>query len=71
MFQENGFFEITSVHRDDSKHALNLSGEEVLKTTDDMMKEIAGKMADDYCDKLFHAHLPSITKGLFAQRDCN
>jgi len=50
---EDGFFPITSVHRLDIKEALHLSDEKVAKITDDMMRDIARKMADDYCEQLF------------------
>lgn len=48
-----GYFPITSVHRHDVIGALKLTDEQVSKITDDMMREIARKMADDYCDQLF------------------
>jgi hypothetical protein len=57
---EDGFFPITSVHRLDTKEALHLSDEQVAKLTDDMMRDIARKMADDYCEQLFWDHLPII-----------
>ena len=44
-----GYFPITSVHRDDLKSA----GFDVDKISDAEMKELAGKMADDYCEQLF------------------
>ena len=57
MESEDGFFPITSVHRLDIKEALHLTDEQVAKITDDMMREIARKMADDYCEQLFWDHL--------------
>ena len=65
---EDGFFPITSVHRLDIKEALHLTDEKVAKFTDDMMLEIARKMADDYCEQLFWDHLPIIAEYV-AERD--
>lgn len=59
---KDGFFEITSVHRDDIKYVLNLSDEELAKITDDMMDEIAEKMAEDYGEQLFNISLRIIAK---------
>jgi len=59
---EDGFFPITSVHRLDIKEALHLSDEQVARLTDDMMRDIARKMADDYCEQLFWDHLPIIAE---------
>lgn len=44
-----GYFPITSVHRDDLKGA----GFDVEGISDDDMKELADKMANDYCEQLF------------------
>jgi len=65
---EDGFFPITSVHRLDIQEALHLTDEQVAKITDDMMREIARKMADDYCEQLFWDHLPVIVE-FVAERD--
>ena len=62
MSNEDGFFNITSVHREDIKGAMHLSDTQMSKITDDMMQEIARKMADDYCEQLFWDHLPIIVK---------
>ena len=59
---EEGFFPITSVHRDDIKEALRLTDEQAARITDHMMREIAHKMADDYCEQLFWEHLPIIAE---------
>jgi hypothetical protein len=59
---EDGFFPITSVHRLDVKEALRLTDEQVARITDDMMRNIARKMADDYCEQLFWDHLPIIAE---------
>lgn len=60
--QEEGFFPITSVHRDDIKEAVRLTDEQVARITDDMMREIAQKMADDYLEQLYWEHLPVIAE---------
>lgn len=44
-----GYFPITSVHRDD----LQGVGFDVERISDDDMKELARKMAGDYCEQLF------------------
>ena len=59
---EDGFFPITSVHRLDIKEALHLTDEQVARIADDMMRDIARKMADDYCEQLFWDHLPIIAE---------
>ncbi len=59
---EKGFFEITCVHRDDIKADMNLPDNLITKITDDMMAEIADKMADDYCKQLFHYSLCTIAR---------
>ena len=59
---EDGFFPITSVHRLDIKEALHLTDEQVARLTDDMIRDIARKMADDYCEQLFWDHLPIIAE---------
>jgi len=59
---EDGFFPITSVHRLDIKEALHLTDEQMAKITDDMMREIARKIANDYCEQLFWDHLPIIAE---------
>ncbi len=64
---KDGFFQITSVHRDDIKYVLNLSNEHLSKITDDMMEEIAEKMADDYCEQLFNISLRIIAREVLEQ----
>ena len=59
---EDGFFPITSVHRLDIKEALHLTDEQVAIITDCMMRDIARKMANDYCEQLFWDHLPIIAE---------
>ena len=64
----DGFFEITCVHRDDIKADMNLPDELISKITDDMMAEIADKMADDYCNQLFHDSLRIITRNILKNK---
>jgi len=54
-FQE-GFFPITSVHRAD----LEDLGFDTSNVSDQRMERIAEKMADDYCNQLFHTSLEII-----------
>lgn len=51
-----GYFPITSVHRDDLRGV----GFDVEKISDDDMKELARKMADDYCEQLFWSSMEII-----------
>lgn len=51
-----GYFPITSVHRDD----LHGIGFDVERISDDDMKELAGKMANDYREQLFRESMETI-----------
>lgn len=51
-----GYFPITSVHRDDLQNA----GFDVERISDNDMKELAEKMANDYCDQLFWGSMETI-----------
>ncbi len=68
-------FEITSVARADVSNVFNCEIAESL--TDDEMKEISCKLADDYCNQLFWQSLKIITESVIEQRnnisdnDCN
>lgn len=62
MEKNDGFFNITAVHRDDIQFAMNWPEDQVNQITDDMMRKIARKMADDYCEQLFWDHLPVIVE---------
>lgn len=46
---KSGFFTITSVHRND----LDAKGFDTDRITDENMRALAQKMADDYCEQLF------------------
>lgn len=51
-----GYFPIASVHRNDLQDA----GFDVERISDDDMKELAGRMASDYCDQLFWGSIGTI-----------
>lgn len=53
LLQKEGFFYITSVHRDD----LETLGFDVSEVTDEEMKSLAKHMSNDYCEQLFHSSL--------------
>lgn len=53
-----GYFPITSVHRDDLQGA----GFDVERISDDDMKELADKMANDYCEQLFWGSMEIIAE---------
>lgn len=49
LTEELPYFKITSIHRDD----LAQRGFDVSKVTDEDMRQLAEKLADDYCEQLF------------------
>lgn len=53
-------FNITSVSRADLEHL----GFNTTKVNESTMKELASKMADDYCEQLFWDSLPIIAEHL-------
>lgn len=55
-----GFFPITSVHRDD----LQGVGFDVDKISDSQMRELAHRMADDYCEQLFWSSMGIIAEDI-------
>lgn len=69
MEKNDGFFNITAVQRDDIQFAMKWSDAQVNQITDDMMREIARKMADDYCEQLFWDHLPIIVEFVLENHD--
>ena len=71
MSEQDGFFPITSVHRDDIAVAMGLTGAQVSRITDDMMREIARKMAEDYCEQLFWEHLRIIVQHVAKREGIN
>jgi len=63
----DGYFEITSVHRDD----LNgyFTPEEIAKLTDEDMSNIASEMAEAYCDGQFWHDLKYFTREILDERE--
>lgn len=57
---DEGFFVITRIHRDD----LEAAGFDASDVDDDTMKELAGKMRSDYLTQLFWEHLPMLAEDL-------
>lgn len=55
-----GYFPITSVHRDDLKG----QGFDVEKISDSDMKKLAEKMANDYCEQLFWSSMEIIAEDI-------
>lgn len=53
-------FNITSVSREDLEHI----GFNTTKVNEATMKELASKLADDYCEQLFWNSLPIIAEHL-------
>lgn len=60
--EDDGFFEITSLHRLDLVEAGVVSEAEASKITDYQMEIIADKMADDYCEQLYWSSLKDIAE---------
>ena len=64
-------FQITSICKEDIIHAFHSSEildsikQRVAEMDDDDMKELASKMADDYCEQLFWDSLRVIFEGIF------
>lgn len=58
---EEGFFKITSVHRDDLENL----GFDTSEITDDQMERLAEKMCNDYCEQLFHSSLEILAEDYF------
>lgn len=60
LLESDGFFYITSVHRDD----LEERGFDVSGVTDVEMRRLARKMSDDYCNQLFHESMEILAECL-------
>lgn len=56
LLERDGYFHITSVHRDDLKER----GFDTSEVTDVQMRELASKMCDDYCTQMFHESMESL-----------
>jgi hypothetical protein len=57
---DEGFFEISLLHRDDLEHI----GYDASRADDSVMKKLASKLGDDYCEQLFWNSLPIIADAL-------
>jgi hypothetical protein len=57
---DEGYFQISCVHRDD----LESIGYDTGRVDDSTMKTLASKLGDDYCDQLFWNSLPIIADHL-------
>jgi len=68
---KEGYFEITSIHRDDLKHGVtfNFSEEEIAKLTDEDMSNIASEMAEAYCDGQFWNDLQYYTREVLDEKE--
>lgn len=60
LLERDGFFYVTSVHRDD----LEERGFDVSNVTDKQMRRLANQMSDDYCNQLFHESMEILAEGL-------
>jgi len=58
--EDEGYFEISSLHRDDLEHI----GYDTSEVDDSVMKKLASKLGDDYCEQLFWNNLSIIADGL-------
>lgn len=56
--EDDGFFYITSVHRDD----LEGRGFDTSDVSDSDMRQLANKMSDDYCTQMFYESMESIAE---------
>ena len=66
---DNGFFEITCVHREDVQAVLDIKDDGIIsKITDDIMSEIASKMEDDYCNQMFHYSLLTVARNVLKEK---
>ena len=68
---DDEFFEITAVSRSDIKEEMNLTDEQVEKIDDEMMRRIARKLAEDYCEQLFWGSLRIIVNHVTSQSNIN
>jgi len=58
--EEEGYFEISRLHRED----LEWIGYDTSRVDDSVMKKLASKLGDDYCEQLFWGSLPIIADHL-------
>ena len=64
---KGGYFEVTSIHRDDLKE--HFTPEEIAKLTDEDMSSIASDMAEAYCDGQFWDDLKNYTRRILDERE--
>jgi len=57
---DDSYFEITCLHRED----LESIGYDTSEVDDSVMKKLASKLSDDYCEQLFWGSLPIIADHL-------
>lgn len=60
LLREEGFFYITSVHRDD----LEAAEFDVSEVSDDQMEWLAKQMRNDYCTQMFHESMEILAECL-------
>lgn len=60
LLESDGFFYITSVHRDD----LEARGFDTSEVSDNDMRYLAKKMCDDYCTQMFHESMEILAEGM-------
>ena len=60
LLREEGFFYITSVHRDD----LEAVEFDVSEVSDEQMERLAKQMRDDYCTQMFHESMEILAECL-------
>lgn len=60
LLREEGFFYITSVHRDD----LEAVEFDVSEVSDDQMERLAKQMRNDYCAQMFHESMEILAENL-------
>ena len=65
LLERDGFFYISSVHRDD----LEDRGFDVSNVTDKQMRRLANQMSSDYCNQLFHESMEILAEGLGIPRE--
>ena len=71
---ENGYALITTVHRSDIENALSLSGfmvdSKIAHTfTDDELRKLSGRMANDYCEQLYWSSLGTLAENIINNRE--
>jgi hypothetical protein len=60
MEEDEVFFEISSLYRDDLEHL----GYDASRVDNSVMRKLASKLGDDYCEQLFWNSLPILADAL-------